>query len=331
MAMVCWLRISFVRGTISVDELLGSGLPSRADVPPPPVALAQGFKTHAQRALQLTERAIKLRPKDAEAQYQYGASVGLLASYTATVDGRVMGAIGDARAAYNAHERVLQLDPARKDALLIVGTYRYIVSMLSLPSRWLAYLAGFGGGRETGLRMVEEAARYPGESQVEAKYALVLLYTREQRYGDAMRELADLRQMFPRNRLLWLESGSAALRAGRAAEARALLEEGAARLSRDPRPRAFGERSLWAARLGAAYLAARNLVRARSSFEEALAAPARDWVRARTHLALGQLNDVEGRRADATRQYELAIRFAQTGRDPTTRDQARRWLQRPYR
>ena len=52
----------------------------------------------------------------------------------------------------------LDLDPSRKDAGLIVGMYRYAVSSLSLPSRLMARLAGFGGGRDRGLRMVEEAA-----------------------------------------------------------------------------------------------------------------------------------------------------------------------------
>jgi hypothetical protein len=47
---------------------------------------------------------------------------------------------------------VLSLDPSRKDAGLVVGTYRYVVSTLSLPVRMVAYVAGFGGGRDRGSR-----------------------------------------------------------------------------------------------------------------------------------------------------------------------------------
>ena len=61
-----------------------------------------------------------------------------------------MGAFGSARRAYNEHERVLALAPARKDAGLIVGTYRYLVASLSMPVRWMAYVAGFGGDKERG-------------------------------------------------------------------------------------------------------------------------------------------------------------------------------------
>ena len=74
---------------------------------------------------------------------------------------------------------MLELDPRRKDAGLIVGTYRYAVSALPLPLRAAAHLVGFGGDRALGVRMVEEAAAYPGDSQLNAMFVLVLLYNRE--------------------------------------------------------------------------------------------------------------------------------------------------------
>ena len=70
----------------------------------------------------------------------------------------MLGAFRAAREAYDEHEKVLALDAARKDAGLIVGTYRYIVAALSLPLRLVAYVAGFGGGRERGIQLIEEAA-----------------------------------------------------------------------------------------------------------------------------------------------------------------------------
>ena len=93
--------------------------------------------------------------------------------------------------------------------------YRYAVSELSMPLRLGAYLAGLGGGRERGLRMVEEAARYPSDVQPNAQFTLILLYNRAARYDDALRVIGDLQQRFPRNRLLWLEAGGTALRAER--------------------------------------------------------------------------------------------------------------------
>ena len=67
---------------------------------------------------------------------------------------------GAARRAYDEHERVLALDPTRKDAGMVVGMYRYGVSTLSWPWRLVAGMAGFGGGKDRGLRMVEDAAAF---------------------------------------------------------------------------------------------------------------------------------------------------------------------------
>ena len=108
---------------------------------------------------------------------------------------------------------------SRKDAGLIVGTYRYIVSTLSLPMRMMAYVAGFGGGRDHGIGMIEEAAAASGRSADRRHVRPRLVYNRERRYDDALKVLQELRRLHPRNRLVVLEAGSTALRAGRAAEA----------------------------------------------------------------------------------------------------------------
>src|SRR5262245_15874278 len=255
LAVVPWLMITFRRGAVTVDDYLGSISKQNVALREPPADLAERFARHSARALQLAEEAVRARPNEAEAQYQLGAVVGLQASYSATVEGRVLGAFRAARRAYEAHERVMRLDPSRKDAGLIVGMYRYIVSQLSLPIRMMADLVGFGGGKELGIRMIEDAARHPGDSQADARFALVLLYNRERRYDDALRVLGQLQEAFPRNRILWLEAGATALRAGRAADAERLLDEGLQRLATDRRPRMFGEEALWYLKRGTARVA----------------------------------------------------------------------------
>ena len=120
----------------------------------------------------------------------------------------------------------------------IVGTYRYIVSALSLPVRLMAYVAGFGGGKERGLQMIEEAAAYPGLTQTEAKFALLLLYNRERRFDDAMRVVAGAAEAVSAQPAALVRSGrDADLRAGRYEQAEAMLDEGIRRHGRRP-PRA---------------------------------------------------------------------------------------------
>ena len=92
-------------------------------------------------------------------------SLSLRASWVATVEQSALSAFRAAREAYDEHERVLEINAARKDAGLIVGTYRYIVASLSMPLRWAAYVVGFGGSREQGLKLVEGAASYVGTTR----------------------------------------------------------------------------------------------------------------------------------------------------------------------
>lgn len=331
MAVAAWLRIGFLRGSVTVDDYLGSVTKPNINMLPPPPEEAQRFQRHIARALELSEAALRAQPHDADAHFRVGSVVGVQASYGATIEGRVLASFRSARRAYDEHERVLQLSPDRKDAGLVVGTYRYIVSALSLPMRLMAYVAGFGGGRERGLRMIEEAAAHPGQTQVEARFALLLLYNREERFGDAVRIVRMLQEQHPRNRLLWLEAGATLLRAGREEEASAMLDEGWRRLQADSRERMFGEEALWQYKRGVARVRLGHADAAHAALRSAIDGQARDWVRGRSHAELGRLADLSGDREQALREYRLAIQLAHRGNDPIGESEAKALMGTPYR
>jgi tetratricopeptide (TPR) repeat protein len=234
----------------------------------------------------------------------------------------VMGAFSAARRAYNAHEKVLDLAPARKDAALVVGTYRYLVSNLSMPARWMAYMVGFGGGRELGIQMIEQAANYTNGT--EAKFALVLIYNRERQYDKAVAILQGLQAAYPRNRLLWLEAGSTLLRARRSREADIMLTQGLDKFAKDTRARMGGEEGLWYFKRGAARVLLKRHADAEADLAHALKAPARPWVRAQAHLELGKLADLSGDRAKAVGEYDRAIQLGSSAADAEVVDQANR-------
>ncbi len=331
LAVIPWLLISFTRGAVTVDDYLGSISRQNVAMRDPPADLAARFARHSARALALAEAQVSARPDDSSALYELGAIVGLQASYVATVEGKVLGAFRSARRAYDAHERVLALDPSRKDAGLVVGTYRYIVSAMSLPVRMMAYVAGFGGGKERGLQMIEEAAASRTEASADAKFALVLLYNREGRYADALRVLSDLQRAFPRNRFLWLEAGATALRAGRPADAQQQLSTGLAMLAADRRMRMFGEEALWLQKHGAALLALGRTAEAEKDLRRALTLDARRWVAGRVHAELGKVADLRNDRATARAHFEKAVQLAEEDNDPIGRAAAARWVDARFR
>jgi Flp pilus assembly protein TadD len=321
-AVIAWLRIGFLRGSITVDDYLGSVSKPNINMLPPPADEAARFHRHITRALQLAESEVARRPRDPEAHFRLGAAVGTQASYGATVEGKILSSFRAARRAYDAHETVLELNPARKDAGLIVGTYRYVVSALALPVRLMAYVAGFGGGKERGLQMIEEAATYPSLSQTDARFALILLYNREKRFQDAIRVVHLLQQQYPRNRQLWYEAGATLIRAGRFQEAENVLNDGIRMRDGDRRERMFGEDALWHYKRGLARARTGRGAAAAEDFRLALNREARDWVRGRAHAELGLLAHKTANREQAREHYRQAIELATRGNDATGKSEA---------
>jgi len=343
LASVLWLNILFRRGAVTVDHYLGSFSRSTVDLSKPPPEIDTEFRTHVARAIELAEKRVAANPKNAQAHYDLGAAVGLRASYVATVEGKLLAGFRAAQRSYDEHERVLALDPSRKDAELIVGTYRYVVSTFSLPVRMLAYVAGFGGGRERGIEMLRETAEFgldtsrgnnpaaktvetSNDVRAEALFALVLVYNREHRYDEALQVLERLRGLFPRNRLLWLEAGATALRAGRGQQADELLSQGLAALAKDTRPRMPGEEALWRYKRGTARAVLGRTAEAIADLNVATSADSQPWVHGRAKVETGRLALKRGDRNMAANDAREAETLCERGNDPACVQDARALL-----
>ena len=328
LASTLWLQMIFQRGAVTVDHYLGSFSKASVDLPKPSAELDAEFRKHLARAIELAEARVEAHPRDAQAHYDLGAAIGLQASYIATVEGRLLAGFRAARRAYDAHEKVMELDPSRKDAGLIVGTYRYVVSTLSLPMRVVAYVAGFGGGRERGIRMLEDAAAAGAGSRTDALFALVLVYNREKRYDDAMRILQELRDLYPRNRLVRLEAGSTALRAGRFQESTALLSEGLRMMPADMSRRIPGEEALWRYKRGAARVALKQNEAALSDLNKAATPSAQAWVHGRARVELARLALQQGDRQAAAGEARHAQKLCEKGNDSVCLEAAKKLLRK---
>lgn len=330
LATVLWMHLLYDRGALTIDHYLGGLTQSNIQLPPPPSDRAAEFRRHVDKAIALADAGVRKSSTDIEAHYDLGMAHGLLASYIATIEGKVSAAFGSARKAFNAHEWVLEKNPSRHDAGLVVGTYRYAVAALSFPKRWLAYVAGFGGGKEKGIQLIEAATTSP-LTATDAWMALVLVLSREARQREALDVLKQMLREYPQNRLLQLEAASAAWRAGLAAESEALLTSGLAWHDRDPRPKTPGERALWIYKRGMARVSLNHLSDAETDLRLALTQGPAGWVRGRVHLELGKIADLRGQRPAALEEYTRARALCTTHRDPWCQEQAADLRKRPFR
>lgn len=329
LAAIVWLNILFTRGAVTVDYYLGNITRKDVNLPKPDPADAAEFKKTIGRAIELANARLKANPKDMQAKYDAGVAYGLQASYTASVEGSVTSAFGMARRAFNTLEEVLEREPSRTSAGVVVGTYRYLISTLGPVKRTVAWVAGMGGGKAEGIALLEAAAKDP-ETRVDASAALMLIYSREGRHGEVVEIARRLGTDFPRNRLFQLEEGAAAIRAGRAGEADAVLSRGIDALKRDTRPKIPSEEAVWYYKRGLARLNQNQQPAAAADLEYALGAKPSDWIRGKIQLEMGKLADLAGRRPDAVKAYQMAVRLCETASDPPCAKEADRYLKKAF-
>jgi len=132
-----------------------------------------------------------------------------------------------------------------------------------------------------------------------------------------------LRDKYPKNRILWLETGSTYLRAGRAADADRVLTEGLSRFAADTREKMFGEPALWMYKRGAARAALGRIAEAEADLRDALTLEGRPWVYGRTHFELGKLALAKNDRAGANAEFKQAVELCASDNDAASADEAK--------
>ena len=167
------------------------------------------FRNLTREAKRLAEARLKQNPKDVEALYWLGSVEGLKATFEEAVERRHFAALRDGSDSVDHHQDVLKLDQNSIDAGITVGLYEYAVGSLPLPIKVVAGITGFRGSKKKGLAMIERVAKEGNWSRDDAKTLLIVLYTREKRYPEALGHARELVEKYPRNYLFRLEAADA--------------------------------------------------------------------------------------------------------------------------
>jgi tetratricopeptide (TPR) repeat protein len=299
------------------------------------------FRRLTREAKRLCDVRLKANPKDIEALNFSAATAGLKASFEEAVERRHFAALRDGSDAVDKHREVLKLDPTYVDAKITIGLYEYVVGSLPLPVKLVAGITGYRGSRKRGLAMIEEVAQKGKWSQDDAKTLLILLYTREERFSDALKFARELSARYPRNYLLRLEVADA-LVAVAGVERKANNVDAAERaekeafttfdeLLRDRAAREAAGRSLDLIhfKYGEVLLSAGQPDRAGKEFLAVTKVEkANEALVTMAHLNAGRSYDLSGKREDALGEYKQVLARPNVY---DAHDEAKKGLRQPFR
>lgn len=167
------------------------------------------FRNLTREAKRLADLRLKKNPKDVEALYWLGAEEGLKASFEEAVERRHYAALRDGNDSVGHHREVLKIDPNFLDVGITIGLYEYAVGSLPLPIKVMAGITGFRGSKKKGLAMIERVATEGTWARDDARTLLIVLYSREKRYPEALAHARELTAKYPRNYLFRLEAADA--------------------------------------------------------------------------------------------------------------------------
>ena len=278
------------------------------------------FRALTRQARVLTEARLKQNQKDVEALYFMGAIQGLKASFEEAVERRHFAALKDGSDAVDKHREVIKLDPDYRDAEITIGLYDYTVGSLPLPVKLMAGVMGFRGSKKRGLATLERVAKEGNWIHEEAKTLLIVLYTREKRFGEAAAYARELAARYPRNYLYRLEAADALVsqaaldrQTNKTTRITATESEAFATFDkllndktvRDTSARYF---DLIHFKYGEALMTAGEYERAAREFMASADAPgAQQGLATMAHLYAARSLDLAGKRNDALTQYRAVL------------------------
>lgn len=210
LASSIWLKITFDQQKLNLESFSGKttfGTKESKETLDP--ADEKRLRDTLSAAISRADAVLKKKPNDLHSLYEKGVADATLASFEGTVKRSYVSAIGDANAAKRLHQQVLKIDPNYDDARVSIGTYDYVVGVVPAVLRIGLGLFGINSsGKEAGIQQLEIAAAKGKNASTEARMVLSVIYSRERRYGDALRTMSELRERYPRNYLFELAEAS---------------------------------------------------------------------------------------------------------------------------
>ena len=284
--------------------------------------------TLADDAVREADWRLSKNPNDVDALFARAWVRALRCTYVAMVERSFGTGFRLATKAKDDAARALEIDPDYVDAKLITGVYEYVVGALPWPFKLMIGFAGITGSKSTGLALLRDAGNRGVITSMEARTAIALFLRREGRYHEAVDVVRSLKSQYPHDFLFCLEEGNLRKDAG---EGMAAVDAYRQILADAAKPGYFVSAHLELADfgLGDALRGQRHYDEAAQAYEQAAASPGVGIeLKIRSLLDAGQCHDLAGQRQPAVHDYQAAL---DAGPDTSRGEQARKYLQSPYR
>ena len=303
-----------------------SFLSSKREVPVPQ-ATRDRIESLTNTIVSICDQRIKADPRDKNAYFARGYGRGMHAVFITLVDHSFVSAARQGLASRNDSEQVLKIDPDYTDAKMAIGIQQFAVASLPRFVRMVVGIAGVGGNRETGLKLLRECAAHGTITAVESRTVLSLFLRHDARYAEAIVVQHGLAVEYPRDYLFRLEEANLTKDSGNGPGAIAIYKSV---LADADKPGYFIDPRLQMAWFGLADTerGQNHIQDAAQHYLEAAAQPkCSEWLRRRAQLNAGEMFDLLHDRPAAIHNYQLA---AAGGGDQSQADTARKYLKTPY-
>jgi tetratricopeptide (TPR) repeat protein len=314
-------------GMLSSEAYTNRGAAMRKRKAPLPPGFEKELLRILANAQSVAENRLKQNSKDQEALYWAGVTHATRAEFDFALARSYMAALREGLEARKYHTQLLRQNPNSIDALLVVGVADYVMGRLPWYLKLLTSVGGIHGNRERGLEEVKRVSEEGHWARVDAKIVLVALHRREKMYPEALADLQQLVEHYPKNFLLLLEMAAIYRIQGNERAVASTYDELVGRI----RKRDSGYEAMPAARIyfeaGKAHEELKEIDEALELYEEAGRQAGESADKYRADLAAADIYQHRNQTAQALNKYQVVANAAPNTEEGKAARQALQHLQ----
>ncbi len=156
------------------------------------------FLKKSDKAIEVGKIKMKSSPQDTTTVLMMGGLYGYRGLVAAS-ERQYRTAVQSGANGFTFTRKLMSMSAENPDVLIGQGLFHYMMGTMPREARWLTSMVGLSGNRETGLKLLEDAATRDTYTSTDARMILAYLYHQEELYEDALRIVEPLVENWPDN------------------------------------------------------------------------------------------------------------------------------------